>query len=71
MEYSKFLEQKTQIGADSGFDPLWMPGSLFDFQVSLTDWAIRKGRAAILADCGMGKSLMQLVWAANVNQKTN
>jgi hypothetical protein len=69
--YAEFLETKQQIGADSGFDPVWMPDCLYDFQVSLTDWAIRKGRAAILADCGLGKTPMQLVWAENVHRKTN
>ena len=71
MDYSDFINRKTNIGADSGFDPLWMPGSLFDFQQALTEWAIRKGRAAIFADCGLGKTPMQLVWAENVVRKTN
>jgi hypothetical protein len=69
--YADFLVQKTQTENSSGFDPLWMPDFLFDFQASLTDWAIRKGRAAILADCGLGKTPMQLVWAENVVRKTN
>lgn len=55
---------------DSGFDPVWIPGSLFAFQAMLDEWAIRKGRAAIFADCGMGKTPMQLVWAENVARKT-
>ena len=41
------------------------------FQGALTEWAIRKGRGAILADCGLGKSFMELVWATNVVMKTN
>lgn len=69
--YQEFLQRKAQHGADSGFDPLWMPDFLFDFQRALVDWAVRKGRAAIFADCGMGKTPMQLVWAQNVIQKTN
>jgi superfamily II DNA or RNA helicase len=36
---------------------------LFDFQAAIVKWAIRRGRAAIFADCGLGKSLMQLEWA--------
>ena len=48
-----------------------MPGFLFDFQRSLVEWSVRQGRAAIFADCGMGKTPMQLVWAQNVVQKTN
>lgn len=71
MEYEEFIDQKTHHGADSGFEPLWMPDALFDFQRSLTEWAIRKGRAAIFADCGLGKTLMQLVWAENVVRHTN
>lgn len=70
-EYHDFLDTKADYGSDTGFAPLELPDSLFDFQVSLTDWAIRKGRAAIFADCGMGKTLMQLVWANNVVRHTN
>jgi len=70
MDYGAFLEQKAQGGADSGFAPLWMPSFLFDFQASLVDWAVRKGRAAIFADCGLGKTPMGLVWASNVARKT-
>lgn len=71
MTYEDFIQRKTQVGADHGFDPIWMPDSLFDFQRALTEWALRKGRAAIFADCGLGKTPMQLVWAENVVQKTN
>lgn len=71
MDYSAFLHTKNDYGASSGFEPLYMPSFLFDFQVALTDWAIRKGRAAIFADCGLGKTPMQLVWAQNVLQHTN
>jgi hypothetical protein len=48
-----------------------MPPQLFDFQQSLVTWAIRKGRAAIFADCGLGKSAMQLTWAENVARHTD
>jgi hypothetical protein len=70
MTYDSFLDQKTQVGAEHGFDPVWMPDILFDFQKAVTDWAIRKGRAAIFADCGLGKTFMQLTWAENVARKT-
>ncbi len=70
-DYTAFLERKSQAGADSGFAPLWMPDFLFEFQASLVDWAVRKGRAAIFADCGLGKTPMGLVWASNVARKTN
>jgi len=71
MDYQEFLTHKTDYGSDTGFEPVWMPDFLFDFQESLTTWAIRKGRAAIFADCGMGKTPMQLVWSQNIVQKTN
>jgi len=70
MDYAEFLQKKQDHGADSGFDPVWMPDFLFDFQKHLVEWAVRKGRAAIFADCGMGKTPIQLVWAQNVLQKT-
>lgn len=70
-EYSAFLERKTQASDSAGFQPLWMPDFLFDFQASLEEWALLRGRAAILADCGLGKGPMQLVWAENVVRKTN
>jgi hypothetical protein len=70
MNYEQFLEGKTQFGADSGFAPVFMPEFLFDFQRSLVEWSVRKGRAAIFADCGLGKTPMQLVWAQNVHQHT-
>lgn len=71
MSYREFLKRKSQIDMNSGFDPVFMPDFLFDFQGALVEWAVRKGRAAIFADCGLGKTPMQLVWAQNVVQKTN
>jgi len=68
--YSEFLDHKTHVGAAHGFDPSFMPELLFPFQESLVEWATRKGRAAIFADCGLGKTLMQLAWAENVLRKT-
>jgi hypothetical protein len=68
--YAAFLDAKAQGGADSGFDPVWMPDSLFDFQKSMVEWSVRKGRAAIFADCGLGKTPMGLTWASNVARKT-
>lgn len=69
--YHFFLERKSQLAMNAGFEPLWMPDFLFDFQKALVELAIRKGRAAIFADCGLGKTPMQLVWAENVIRKTN
>jgi hypothetical protein len=70
-DYQSFIESKTQLANAGGFDPVWMPDFLFDFQKTLVEWSVQMGRSAIFADCGMGKTPMQLVWAQNVVQKTN
>lgn len=71
MKYDDFINRKSQLGGEYGFDPMWIPDFLFDFQKDLVTWAVRKGRSAIFADCGLGKTPMQLVWAENVISKTN
>lgn len=71
MSYADFIESKLQMGADHGFEPLWITPAAFEFQEALIDWSLRKGRAAVFADCGLGKTLIQLVWAENVVRKTN
>lgn len=70
-EYAAFLERKLHYADDCGFDPIELPEFLFDFQRHIVEWALRLGRAAIFADCGLGKTPMQLVWADNVVRKTN
>lgn len=70
-EYAEFLRRKSQLGGESGFAPLWMPDFLFDFQKHLVEWAVRKGRAAVFADCGLGKTPVALAWAENVVRRTN
>lgn len=70
VDYREFLHRKSQLGGGGGFAPIWMPDSMFGFQKHLVDWAIRQGRAAIFADTGLGKTLMQLVCAENVARKT-
>jgi hypothetical protein len=70
-KYERFIEQKQHVGCDHGFDPVFMPDMLFPFQRALVEWATRKGRCAIWADCGLGKTAMQLTWAENVVRQTN
>jgi hypothetical protein len=71
MDYSQFLDAKLHLGADHGFDPVWLPDSLFEYQTAIVEWAVRKGRAAVFADCGLGKTFVQLTWAENVARHTN
>ena len=69
-DYATFLASKTQSGDDYGFSPRWMPDALFPFQTHCVEWACRKGRAALFEDCGLGKTIQQLVWAENVKRET-
>jgi len=70
-EYHQFIEYKSHYGGDDGFAPTFLPDCLKDFQRALVEWSCRRGRAAVFADCGLGKTLIQLVWAENVVRKTN
>ncbi len=71
IDYDQFLSAKRHIGGKSGFAPISIHEELFDFQKLLAIWAIEKGRAAIFADCGLGKTPIQLTWADNVVKHTN
>jgi len=71
MEYKDYLFEKAQLGENNGFENLFMPDFLFDFQKDLLAWSLKKGRSAIFADCGLGKSPIELVWAENIVRKTN
>lgn len=63
--YADFLAAKRKVHPDAGIDvePDAVHPSLFGFQRDLTRWALRKGRAAIFADTGLGKTRMQVEWA--------
>src|SRR3990167_4728961 len=67
--YADFLDRKAQLGGWYGFEGD-LTSWLYPFQSELVDWALRKGRAAIFADCGLGKTPMQLAWADNVRRHT-
>jgi len=69
--YAEFLESKRHSGNDFGFDPGELPTWLIDFQSDLVTRALRRGRFAILADCGLGKGPMALVWSHYVAQRMN
>lgn len=71
MTYEEFLATKAHPDEQFGFEPIHVTGKAFEFQRHLIDWSIRKGRSAVLADCGLGKSLCELAWADNVLRKTN
>lgn len=67
MRYEDFLNSKRLSQKPCGFEPQNLNEHLFPFQRDIVNWACRKGRAAIFADCGMGKTIMQLAWADQVH----
>ena len=69
-DYAEFLHNKSQLDSAGGFEPLDVPDFLFGFQKYLVDWSVRQGRGALFADCGMGKTPMELSWAHNVHKHT-
>ena len=72
MDYKEFLKNKKKIIIESGFicDEKLLNKNLFDFQKHIVIRALKMGRFAIFADCGLGKTLMQLSWAEQVVKKT-
>lgn len=73
MQYEDFLKNKRVEDSPSGFEPLAPfldEKELKPFQRSIIEWACRRGRAAVFADTGFGKSRMQVAWAEQVHQYT-
>lgn len=66
LAYQSFLGTKDIIDRRSGFEPSVISPLLYDFQRVIVQWACRRGRSAIFADCGLGKTPMQLEWARQV-----
>lgn len=70
--YEEFIEKKLRYNVEAGFDvhENFLNPKLFDFQKYIVRKALRNGRYAILADCGLGKTPMQLEWASQVFRNT-
>jgi len=72
MDYNEFIAKKhieyAETGIEIGVDD--MNAMLFDWQKQVIRWALRKGKSAIFADCGLGKTAMQLEWAHQVHINT-
>jgi DNA modification methylase/superfamily II DNA or RNA helicase len=71
MDYEEFIASKRYEWAACGFDAVDMNDSLYPFQRDIVKWACKKGKAAIFADCGMGKTPMQLEWARQIVDHTS
>jgi DNA modification methylase len=70
MNYDAFIRAKTSEDVESGFEPSDLGEHLFDFQAAIVEWACKRGRAAIFADTGLGKTAMQTEWARQVSEHT-
>jgi len=72
-EYNEFLltKQKTHINSGFDIDESELNSNMFDFQKFIVKRALKAGKYAIFADCGLGKTLMQLEWANQVVRHTN
>ena len=66
MSYEAFIAAKGATTAFPGIDGVTIDPRLFDHQAALVRWALRRGRAAIFADTGLGKTLMEIEWATHV-----
>ena len=70
MNYKEFLESKRHSIGNAGFEPVYIPEMAFDFQREIIKRATLKGRMAVFADTGLGKTLIQLSLAQNVVKHT-
>jgi len=71
MSYADFVTRKLSTVCPTGITGrVVLPPSLFDHQRTLTEWALKRGRSAIFADTGLGKSRMELAWADAVHKHT-
>jgi len=71
MRYEDFIKNKIYKHTDSGFavKDKEIDSRLFDFQRHIVKWALAKGKACVFADCGMGKTIIQLEWARHIVKK--
>ena len=72
MSYRKFIQSKSREVPSAGFkvDLDELNPNLFDWQRRIVAWALERGRAALFEECGMGKTIQQLVWAEQVFKRT-
>lgn len=72
MDYKEFLQSKQTQTKPTGFDVDIgeLNDNAFEWQKSIVKWALKKGKAALFEDCGLGKTLQQLMWAYQVHIRT-
>lgn len=70
--YQEFLQRKAMVHVPTGIaHDVDLPSDMFDFQEDITRWAIKRGRAAIFAGTGLGKSFIELAWGQAVVKETS
>ena len=70
-EYLAFLESKKHSSSDYGIEPNFIPDAMFDYQKYVSEYLIKKGRAACFLDTGLGKTIIELTVATNYVRHTN
>jgi superfamily II DNA or RNA helicase len=70
VKYSDFIAGKKVVVPPAGFEPSEPIAPLFPFQRQNVEWALRRGRAALFLDTGLGKTIQQLEWARQVSEQT-
>lgn len=72
MDYQTFLSTKARTVPCCGFsfEKDNMTPALFDWQKDIVCWALKKGKAAMFEDCGLGKTLQQLEWCRIIAKHT-
>lgn len=70
MDYDDFVKRKRRAEVATGHQPGDLNEYLKPFQHAVVSWAVRRGRAAVFADTGLGKTIMQLSWADEVQSHT-
>lgn len=68
-DYAAFLASKRRVVLGDGVIGASLPAQLFAWQQAIVQWALKKGRAAIFADCGLGKTFMQVAWANAIGER--
>jgi len=66
-DYDSFIKNKIRKAQEYGFEASKITAPLFDWQKQVVEWAIKKGRAALFEECGLGKTFQQLEWAHQVS----
>lgn len=70
MSYEDYVSEKLVRVMPTGFEPPPLHDGLFPHQEALVNWALRRGRCAVFADTGLGKTRIQLEWAIRVHEHT-